>query len=73
MLPPGPKLQPEVKPELVNPSAHGGGWCSWAAGARTAAVCSRLGRELFMATEHAVLVAILADALQGLYGDMHWL
>ncbi|CAM9584177.1 unnamed protein product, partial [Bubo scandiacus] len=25
------------------------------------------------ATEHAVLLAILADALQGLYGDMHWL
>lgn len=41
MLLPGPKLQPEVKPQVVNPSAHGGGWCSWAAGVCTAAVCSR--------------------------------
>lgn len=70
MLPAGPKLQPEVKPspELVSPSA--GGWCSWAAGACTA---GRLDRELVVATEHAVLMAILTDALQGLYGDMHWL
>lgn len=64
MLPPGPKLQQEVKPssELVYPSA--GGWCSRAAGACTA------GR-LVVATELAVLTAILTHALQGLYGDMH--
>jgi len=33
----------------------------------------RLGRELVVATEHAVLMAIPADALQVLYGDTHWL
>lgn len=31
----------------------------------------RLGKELVRATEHAVLMAVLAGALQGLYGGTH--
>lgn len=62
VLPPGPKLQPEVKPfpELVSPSAGADCW-------------GLLGKELVLASEHAVLMALLTDALQELYGDMHWL
>lgn len=41
-------------------------------GACPAAVCrSRLDKELVRAREHAVLMAIPAGALQGLYGDSH--
>lgn len=75
MLPLGPKLQTFTEKGVCEPKDTlrlqmlPGGWGL----AQQPHAEGRLGQGLVMTTEHAVLMAILADAFQGLYGDARWL